>query len=174
MTMRINVGCGRHVLDGWTNVDVQRSPKAKRDPEILAQATAIPLPDGCASEVMAIHLFEHFYYWEAPKALAEWHRLLKPGGLLVLEMPDVKKCAKNLLRLIEGEDIKSLDSLAMHGLYGDPREQDPWMGHRWGWTPKTIKPVLKKAGFGSFTEPPTQWHAIGRTLRDFRIEARKA
>lgn len=171
--MKINAFSGRHVLDGWVNVDVVPSPKAKRPPDILASVLSIPLPDGCADEFMAIHGFEHLWLWDVPKALAEWHRLLKPGGLLVLEMPDVKKCAKNLLRLIETEDIKSLDSLAMHGLYGDPREEDPWMGHRWGWTPKTIKPVLKAAGFGKFTEPPTQWHAIGRTLRDFRIEARK-
>ena len=171
--MKLNVGCGRHVLDGWVNVDVQRSPKAARDPEIFAEATKIPLDDGVADEVMAIHLFEHFHFWDAPKALAEWHRLLKPGGLLVLEMPDVKKCCKNLLRLIETPDLKDLDSLAMYGLYGDPRDQDPWMGHKWGWTPKTLRPLLKKAGFGDFTEPPTQWHAIGRKLRDFRIEARK-
>ncbi|MFA6047068.1 MAG: methyltransferase domain-containing protein, partial [Phycisphaerales bacterium] len=155
------------------NVDVQRSPKATRDPEILAKATEIPLDDGVADEIMAIHLFEHFYYWEAPKALAEWRRLLKPGGLLVLEMPDVKKCAKNLVRLIETEDLKNIDSLAMHGLYGDPREEDPWMSHKWGWTPKTLRKLLRAHGFGSFTEPVPQWHAIGRKLRDFRLEARK-
>jgi SAM-dependent methyltransferase len=173
--MRLNVGCGRHAgLEGYTNIDVQRSPKAKCDPDIFADAKSIPLPDGCASEVMAIHLFEHFHFWDVPVVLAEWRRLLKPGGLLVLEMPDVRKCAKNLLRLIDGPDVKSLDSLAMYGLYGDPRDADPWMCHKWGWTPKTLRPVLKAHGFGAFKEPEPQWHAIGRQLRDFRIEARKA
>jgi ubiquinone/menaquinone biosynthesis C-methylase UbiE len=172
--MRINVGCGRHILEGWINCDVARSPKASRDPEILAQATAIPLPDACADEVMGIHIFEHFYFWEAPKALAEWHRLLKPGGLLVLEMPDVKKCAKNLISLIDGEDVKSIASLAMHGIYGDPGYQDPFMCHRWGWTPKTLRKLLSASGFAKIKEADTQWHAIGRKLRDFRMEARKA
>jgi|SRR6185295_3543876 len=172
--MRLNVGSGRHVLDDWTNVDVVRSPKASRDPDIFANALEIPLPDNCADELMAIHLFEHFYRWDAPKALTEWHRLLKPGGKLILEMPDVKKCAKNLIRLIDGDDIKSVDSLAMHGLYGDPGTEDPWMSHKWGWTPKTLRPMLKKAGFTDMRETETQWHAIGRKLRDFRMEARKA
>lgn len=171
--MKINVGCGYHVLDGWTNVDVQRAAKAPRDPEILADALHIPLPSGCADELMAIHLFEHFYAWDAPLALAEWHRLLKPGGLLVLEMPDIKKCAANLIRLVDGEDIKSLDSLAMWGIYGDPGAKDPWMNHKWGYTPKTLKGLLKRAGFGSFVDAPTKWHPIGRQMRDFRVESRK-
>lgn len=172
--MRLNVGCGRHVLDGYTNVDVQRSPRASRDPEILAKATEIPLPDNCADELTAIHLFEHFYRWEASVALKEWHRLLKPGGKLILEMPNGIKCAKNLIRLGEGDDVKSINSLAMHGLYGDPSEEDPWMGHKWAWWPRTLRPLLKQHGFTNIEEKETQWHAIGRKLRDFRIEAVKA
>ena len=30
--MRINFWCGRHVRDGWLNVDAVRHPKAPRDP----------------------------------------------------------------------------------------------------------------------------------------------
>lgn len=172
--MRLNVGCGRHVLEGWVNVDVVRSPKASRDPEILAKATEIPLEDGCADELMAIHLFEHFYLWEAPQALAEWRRLLKPGGLLVLEMPDIVKCAQNLLKLIDRGDAKAINSMAMHGLYGDAGLKDPWMCHRWGWTPKTLEPFLKANGFTKIRTAPTQWHPIGKAHRDFRMEARKA
>lgn len=170
---RIHVGSGRHVLDGWVNVDVQASPKAKRPPDVLGTADSIPLPDGCASEIMAIHLFEHVYLWDVPKVLAEWRRLLQPGGLLVLEMPDVVKCAKNLIRLIEGSDAKALESQAMHGLYGDAGMRDPYMLHAWGWTPKTLKPVLAAAGFGKFKEAETQWHNTGKRHRDFRIEARR-
>jgi hypothetical protein len=171
--MRLNICCGRHVLDGWINVDVQASPKARRPPEILSTCTKVPLPDGCAGEIMVIHGFEHLYLWEVPQALAEWHRLLEPGGLLVLEMPDIKKCALNLLKWIDTQDAKHLDSQAMHGLYGDPTTMDPYMGHKWGWTPKTLRPVLSHAGFGKLKTAETQWHPIGRRHRDFRIEARK-
>ncbi len=156
--LRVNVGCGRHVIDGWVNVDAQRSPLASRDPEVLADALQIPLPDGCV---------EHLYHWQAPQALTEWHRLLMPGGLLVLEMPDVKKCARNLLA---GTDIV----LSLFGLYGDPREEDPFMTHKWGWTWKTVRKLLKRAGFVEIVETIPKWHGGGRELRDFRIEARKA
>lgn len=170
---RIHVGSGRHVLDGWINVDLQTSSKAKRPPDIFAPADEIPLPDACASELMAIHLVEHVYLWSVPKALTEWRRLLQPGGLLVLEMPDIVKCAENLLRLIGKGDEKSLNSLAMHGMYGDAGLGDPLMLHSWGWTFKTLKPVLASHGFVKIKEHETQWHPIGKGVRDFRVEARK-
>ena len=169
--MKINVGCGHRVLDGWTNVDAVISPRAPRPPEIISNALTIPLPDGCADTVMAIHLFEHFYRWEAPKALAEWARLLKPGGLLIMEMPDLVKCAKNLLAGHRAS--KHPEQMHMWGLYGDPREADPWMVHRWGWTYATVKPVLLEAGFESAAERITEFHSVGRLARDFRVEARK-
>lgn len=170
--MKINAGCGRHVLDGWTNVDIAPSPLASRAPDILADVRSIPLPDGCADELMAIHLFEHFHPWEAPKLLAEWHRLLKPGGVLILEMPDLVKCCKNVLsNVMKGG--RALEQLGMWGLYGDPRDENPYMAHRWGWTYDTLAPLLKAAGFSAFRQRPTQWHPAGRQHRDFRVEAIK-
>lgn len=173
--MRINVGCGRHVLDGWVNVDVECSPKAKRPPEILANAAAIPLPDGCADEVMAIHLLEHFYAWEVPAVLAEWRRLLAPGGRLTLELPDILRCARNLLKLAAaGGSASQIDSAAMFGLYGDSGTCNPLMCHRYGWHPATLQVALQSAGFTDLAWPPTQWHPVGREHRDMRVEARKA
>lgn len=162
--LRINAGCGRHTLDGWTNVDLERSPKASRAPDILADVRSIPLPDGCADELMAIHVFEHFYEWEVDALLTEWHRLLRSGGRLVLEMPDIVKSARNLL-------ASTADQLSMWGLYGDPREKNPLMCHKWGWTFATIVPRLHRCGFIDAVESRPQWHRVGADVRDFRVEA---
>lgn len=173
--MRINLGCGRHVLDGWVNVDVEISPKAPRPPDVLASAAAVPLPDGCADEVMAIHLLEHFYLWEVPAVLSEWRRLLRPGGQLTLELPDILKCARNLLKLTAaGGAAGEIDSAAMFGLYGDPGTRNPLMCHRYGWHPASLQVQLEAAGFTSLVWPPTQWHPVGRAHRDMRVEACKA
>lgn len=172
--MKVNVGCGRHVLDGWTNVDIQRSQFAHRDPEIFADLRKIPLPDECADEVMAIHVFEHFYLWECPDVIAEWRRLLKPGGILALELPNVVKCCENIIKGIgiEGGG-KHADQLGLWGLYGDPQHQDPYMGHRWGWSPQTLTKFLAEHGFMKMKEEPTKWHPGGRAHRDMRIVAIK-
>lgn len=168
--MKLNIGCGRHVLDGWTNIDIQRSGRAKRDPEIFADVREIPLPDECADEVMAIHVFEHFFPWECPGLVGEWRRLLKPRGKLILELPNLEKCCKNILDGIH-KGGKHADQLGMWGLYGDPREQDPFMMHKWAWTPQTLTGFLERHGFERIKERPTEWHPAGREYRDMRIEA---
>lgn len=172
--MKINAGCGRHVLEGWTNVDIQRSPHAKRGPEILCDLRKIPLPDECASELMAIHVFEHYYLWEAHDVLMEWHRLLEPNGMLVLEMPNLIKCCQNIVKGIGLESGgKNPHALGLWGLYGDPRDEDVYMGHHWGWAPSTLKAFLEEHGFGSVREETTQWHAGGRRHRDMRLVSYK-
>jgi hypothetical protein len=169
--LRLNLGCGRHVLDGWFNIDIAFNPRAKRHPEMLSDVRAIALPDGCAVEVMAIHLWEHLYRWECDDVITEWHRLLAPGGTLVLEMPDLFKFCANILEGKKG--TKEPDQLGMWGLYGDPTLRDPYMCHRWGWTFATLAPFLQQHGFVDVVEETPQWHKVGRAERDFRVVARK-
>lgn len=162
--MKIHAGCGQRIWDGWCNVDIAVHPKAPRPPEILADVRSIPLLDDCADELVAVHLFEHFYLWETEDLLTEWGRLLKPGGKLILELPDIVKAAKNLL-------AGTTDQQSMWAIYGDPQTRNLFMGHHWGWTLKTIKPVLERHGFGDVVETPPQFHRAGQAHRDFRVEA---
>lgn len=167
--MRLNIGAGGKRLPGYTGVDVVQRTGA----DIIAPAHKVPLADGVAEEVMAIHLVEHILPWELKTALCEWHRLLQPAGLLVLEMPDLLKCCRNILdgRIKGG---KHPDQLGMWGLFGDNRYEDPYMLHRWAYTFATLSPIVEAAGFTNIVERTTQFHPAGRDHRDFRLEARKA
>lgn len=179
--VRINFWCGGRILDGWLNVDGAHRNKEVRGPDLLhavqfapdgSIVNPLPLPDGCAEELQAIHAAEHVHKWELPFLIAEWHRLLKPGGLLVLELPDLMKCCKNVLDgVVRGG--KHPDQLGMFGLYGDPRSNDPFMNHKYSYTFKTLSPLVIAAGFQRPEEKPTIWHPCGREHRDFRLEARK-
>lgn len=166
--MRLNIGAGNKRIEGYTGVDAVARPAA----DIVANADAIPLPDASVDEIMAIHLFEHFYRWQCDDVLREWHRLLKVGGLLVLEMPDLMKTCRNV---VEGaRSGKHPDQLTMWSLYGDPRDKDQYMTHRWAWHPASLSALLAEHGFTGMQERPTQFHRAGRDFRDFRMEARKA
>ena len=169
--MKLNVGCGGRHLPGFKNIDIQAT-RAGKVPDIQADLRKIPLPDECAEEIWAIHVFEHFYRWECEDVIAEWKRLLKPNGLLVLELPNLEKACQNILhgKFIAG---KHIDQIGMWALYGDPRYKDPYMIHRWAWTPKSLTDFLAENGFVGFTEKPTEFHPVGRDHRDMRIEAYK-
>ncbi len=170
--MKLNVGCGKRILEGWTNCDIARDPEADRDPEILCDAKQIPLPDGCADVLMAIHLWEHIYRWDCDEVMTEWKRLLRPGGILILELPDMMKFCKNI---IDGAKRggKHPDQLGMWAAWGDPRTRNPYMNHKWGWSPDSLSAYLKLQGFVKITQKLTEFHPAGRAHRDMRIEAVK-
>ena len=171
--MKINIGCGKQTWDGFYCVDAVNHPKATR-PLDLAHAfvfkgeqltNPLPLSDGVASEVHNYHFIEHFYRWESPAVLREFHRLLQPGGKLIMELPDIEKCARNLLK-------QAKDQLCMWGFYGDPGWQDHYMCHRWGYTAVSISALLIDSGFTRISVLPPETHGA-RVDRDMRIEAIK-
>lgn len=168
--MRLNIGCGKRRLDGYTGIDAV----ARESVDIVAPADKLPLANACADEVLAVHLIEHFFEWETPAVLAEWARVLKPGGLLVLEQPDALKCARNLLEVHAKHLVeKKPGQLAMWGLYGDHTLRDPLMMHKTGWWFERLEPIVAAAGFHAIVQRDTVFHPVGRGVRDFRLEARR-
>jgi ubiquinone/menaquinone biosynthesis C-methylase UbiE len=172
--MKINFGAGRKIENGYFNIDAIRHPMAQRDPELLftmrfnddgSLSEQIPLADGCADEVMSIHVIEHFYRFNTDAVIAEFKRLLKDGGKLVLECPNIESACRNLLAGME-------DKMAMWPLYGSPKAGSPFMSHLWGWTPKTLSELLKFHGFKHVNVMPPQTH-MTRGDRDMRVEAIK-
>src|SRR6185369_1787343 len=118
--IKINACCGDRPRSGYVNIDIVASADGGPAPDIVCNALSVPLPDGCAEEIMCIHGFEHFYRWECDNLVLEWKRLLMPGGRLVLELPDLLKCCQNILAELEIPG-RNPDQSGMWGLYGDPR-----------------------------------------------------
>lgn len=166
--MKLYVGAGDKLIPGYTGVDIVK----RKGAHIVAPADAIPLPDDSADEVLAVHLVEHAHFWEVPNLFKEWLRVLKPGGRVVVELPDLFKCCRNIVEGRVRED-KHPDSLGIFGIFGDYRLQDEWMMHKSGFSFETLKPIVAAAGFVDIQEKVTEFHRVGREVRDFRLEARK-
>jgi ubiquinone/menaquinone biosynthesis C-methylase UbiE len=79
--LRLNLGSGNRPLDGYVNVDTRDRPGV----DMIADATALPIPDGAAIEVQASSLLEHFR--DPYAVLDEAHRVLAPDGVLVVRVP---------------------------------------------------------------------------------------
>jgi predicted SAM-dependent methyltransferase len=171
--VKLNLACGKQTWPDFFCVDVVRHPKASRDPDLIHAFTfnserlvnPLPLAEGCADELHSYHFLEHVAGYEAPALVREFHRLLKSGGRLVLELPNLEAACRNLLA---GMD----DQMSMWPIYGDWNHRDPYMLHKHGYTPKTIKALLVECGFIKIELKPPQTHG-GRANRDMRVEARK-
>ncbi|MDA3627696.1 methyltransferase domain-containing protein [Saccharopolyspora sp. WRP15-2] len=91
----VDLGCGAgllapHVADkGYRHIGVDRSPSALRQAAehgvlpVMGDVQEVPLPTGCADCVVAGEILEHVADLRA--AVAEACRILRPGGLLVLD-----------------------------------------------------------------------------------------
>ena len=88
----LDVGCGegelaRHLADGaWLGVDSSREMLTRAPaPAVLADAAALPFPDGSFDAVALLYVLYHLQ--EPASALSEAHRVLRPGGLLAVAAP---------------------------------------------------------------------------------------
>lgn len=167
--VRLNLGSGDKNLPGYINVDVAPSRRGT-SPDVLSDLRKLEFAEAYADEVMAIHVIEHFYEWEIQDLLAEWKRVLKPGGRIVLECPNLLHAARMLVE----DESRAADrdkgwAQTMYVFYGDPAWKDPLMCHRWGWTPRTLARELEKAGFRDAHEEPAVFKK--GNPRDIRVVA---
>ena len=119
-------------------------------PDVLIRdiSNGIPFPDGAYDFVFCIEVLEH-----VPNpygTLGEIHRVLKPGGVLVLSVPNpyhLKEIIWNVLRI--------------------PDRQ----GHIYGWTRQTMTKLGEMNGFrlertgGTYLHPPIpMWALLARSI----------
>ena len=86
--MKLNLGSGCAPIEGYTNVDAKFGD------------SAFPLayPDNSVDEIYASHILEHFPQAQCTDVLIDWVRVLKPGGVLKVAVPDFKWIAQEYLK----------------------------------------------------------------------------
>ena len=166
--IRLNLGCGDKILEGYINVDVVAS-RAGKKPDVICDLHKLePFHDDSVDEILAVHVVEHFWEWEVIAILKEWVRVLKPGGKMVLECPNLISAAQEFLKNPDVSAVGGKEGQrSMWVFYGDPAWKDPYMIHRWGYTPKSLARVMFKAGLESIRQEPAQFKL--REPRDMRI-----
>jgi len=94
--LRINLGSGQRPFGpGWTNVDT--NPRWK--PDVVADGGSMPMfVDGSAEIIVSHHVLEHFGCGEGDGMLKECHRILAPGGSLIVTVPDMRALAQAWLK----------------------------------------------------------------------------
>lgn len=156
--LRVQLGCGSQVKDGWVNMDMLVAPGVTT----WDCRRGLPFDDDSVSVIFTEHMFEHL---DRPKAtqpfLRECLRCLEPGGALRIIVPDAEMylkgyCSGSWETFVENRPLKQ---------EGDAY-RDVWLGenyrtrmemvnavfrqgseHKFAYDAETLMFDLKSAGF---------------------------
>lgn len=84
---RLQIGCGGNALRGWLNTDLNPG----RDQIHLDATRPFPFADGVFDYIYSEHMIEHVSWLEGRAMLGECRRVLKPGGVIRLVTPDLRR-----------------------------------------------------------------------------------
>ena len=135
--MKLNLGCGwRDFGPDWTHIDGGEYPHLHSK-----DIVSLPFKDNSADIIYSSHVIEYFNRTEVLDVLNEWHRVLKPNGILRLAVPDFQAMAD---LYIKGE--YPLDKF-LGPLYGMMPMAGQTIYHRTTYDYKSLKNILMFCGF---------------------------
>ena len=137
--MRLHIG-GKTPAPGWTILDILPGPHV----DIIGDCSDLSrIPDNSCTTVYASHVIEHLGYNDTlPRALLGFHRILAPGGQLMVGVPDLDA----LCRLFARPDLSPDDRFfVMRMMFGG--RMDAYDVHLVGLNAEFLGAYLTNAGF---------------------------
>lgn len=133
--MKLNLGCGIYYKPGYVNIDKFEALVADQ----LLDINQLPYGDNSVDEIEASHVLEHFDCLQIPYVLSEWFRILKPGGIILIETPHL---VQSVGKVAHAPLVKQLITLRF--LFGVDIVGNV---HKMGFTPSILKKILLSIGF---------------------------
>lgn len=100
---KLHLGCGKRDFPGFINVDLADYPhihhRRSVDDLSLFDEDSVDL-------IYASHVFEYFKLSDVSAVLKEWRRVLRPGGVLKLAVPDLQQLTAVYQRTRNARDIQ--------------------------------------------------------------------
>ena len=92
----LNVGCGNNFHPRWTNIDLIAGDDSVQACDLRE---GIPFADKSFDAVYHSHVLEHFSPEDGEKLIVECFRVLRPGGILRVVVPDLERIAQLYLEM---------------------------------------------------------------------------
>lgn len=145
---KLELGAGLRPTRGYLHNDAQPFPHI----EIVGDPWMIDLPDDSLDEVLALAFIEHLTYEQALDTFRNVHRMLKPGGVFLFDVPDYPEWVRYYTYHLslgteyarDADQIPDLDHIR-RTLFGWGR----WPGdsHLYGWDAPHLGNTLADIGF---------------------------
>lgn len=95
----VNIGCGASLHADWINLDVYASA-----PGVIVHdiRDGLPFADRSIEVCYHSHILEHLTPARAGHLIGECYRVLRPGGVIRVVVPDLERIARYYLEALEG------------------------------------------------------------------------
>lgn len=143
--MKLNAGSveGTKGYDGdFVNLDLLRPHKG-----VQGDILSLPFKDNAFEEVRLIHVLEHVLRPQQIPVLRELHRVVKPGGVLFVEVPDFLENMIDMVRAYQSRppdwstDWEEIRIRTM-GVFGKQRTAGD--AHHWGYNENYLTKQLQR------------------------------
>lgn len=135
--MKLHIGCKGPAIPGFKKVDIVQWG----DVDYVRDARDLScFETGSVDEIYASHILEHFPKHETVPVLAEWCRVLQPGGLIYISVPNFDVMVEMYIR-----SGRILETWVEHLVNGD--QSSPQDFHFRVFTFPTLSGNMMKAGF---------------------------
>jgi len=109
-TRVLDAGCGEGVLvdEFATRLSIEGiDPNYSSERVRSGSLTALPYADGSFDRALCLDVLEHLTFEEQPRALAELHRILRPGGELLVSVPNLAHLQSRVHFLLRGQLVRT-------------------------------------------------------------------
>ena len=113
---------------------------------------ALPYEVDTVDEIRSVQSLEHLDMKEGPRVLRHWRELLRPGGMLHVDVPDLEETARQLLAQPDEPSKEWYYRL----VYGS--QKNAYAFHKNGFSPARLEWMLREAGFREVRHVPNTIH----------------
>ncbi|MEO1145821.1 MAG: methyltransferase domain-containing protein [Cyanobacteria bacterium J06638_22] len=144
--LRLHIG-GKETHPDWKIMDIEERPEV----DFIGDAADLSqFADESVDAIYASHVLEHFYHSlndELMRTLTEWHRVLKPGGQLLISVPDLR----TLCWLFLNPNLMPMDKhYLMRVMFGGQTNQ--YDVHKVGFDIDILALYLNEVGFSDMEQ----------------------
>ncbi|MGB0403284.1 MAG: class I SAM-dependent methyltransferase [Salibacteraceae bacterium] len=178
----VNLGCGPIIIEGMINIDFFFEKNIDYG---LDLRYPIKIDDNCIDGIVSEHTFEHLKFEDNKRVFKECHRILKPGGVFRVCVPDVSKYimayANNDKEWMDTwEDVhftNSTNAKLRKMKLRTRMEAVSFIVQEWGhisaWDEETLKYYLLESGFSKVEGKKFREGKIPELLLDMDKDSRK-